>query len=380
MKLEQYQWTPARGWDRPPERSSLGASAQLALLFGRASLVESSRCAPLVHRTFPKAQLVGCSTGGEILGEQVGDDTLALTLVSFEHSRVETSRVTIGEDGSFAAGHEVVRRLDPRGLRHVFVLSEGLQVDSSAMVRGIDQALPPGVSVSGGFAADANRFEVSHVWSSGVPERDTVVAIGFYGERLRIGVSVTGGWGPFGPDRLITKSRGRVLYEFDGRPALALYKKYLGEHSIGLPATGLSFPLELRTGDAGDGRVLRSLLAVDEDAQSISFAGDVPEGATARFMVGHIEDLIDGSAEAATRSLAGFADVAPELSLIVSCNARRTVLKQRVDEEIEAVRSALGASTTLAGFYSYGEIAPPHVGVGTELHNETMTITNLAEV
>lgn len=179
-------------------------------------------------------------TGGEILNEQVGDDTLALTLVSFEHSRVETSRATISEDGSFAAGQEVVRRLAPRGLRHVFVLSEGLQVDCSAMVRGINEAVPSGVTASGGFAGDGNRFEVTHVWSSGCPERGTAVAIGFYGERLRIGVSVTGGWGPFGPDRVITKARGNVLYEFDGRPALALYKKYLGEHSIGLPATGLA--------------------------------------------------------------------------------------------------------------------------------------------
>jgi hypothetical protein len=177
---------------------------------------------------------------------------------------------------------------------------------------------------------------------------------------------------------LITKSRQNVLYEFDGRPALALYKQYLGEYAAGLPATGLMFPLELRIEPDGH-RVLRALLAVDEKEQSITFAGDVPEGSHVRFMVGHIEDLIQGTLAAAKSSCLPLANTPPELSLIVSCNARRAVLKQRVEEEVEAVREILGEGPVMTGFYSYGEIGPPHGGSGSELHNETMTITNFAE-
>jgi hypothetical protein len=273
----------------------------------------------------------------------------------------------------------VVRQLDPRGLKHVFVLSEGLQVDSSAMVRGVNAALPDGVTVTGGFAGDGNRLQITHVWCDGDPETSAVVALGFYGERLEIGVSVVAGWSPFGPDRLITKSRQNVLFEFDGRPALALYKQYLGEYAAGLPATGLMFPLEIRTGSDGS-RVLRSLLAVDDVEQSITYAGDVPEGSHARFMVGHIEDLIDGTLAAAKVGRQTLHAPHPELSLIVSCNARRSVLKQRVEEEIEAVRDAVGELTTMTGFYSYGEIAATEDGIPSELHNETMAITHFAEV
>jgi len=382
MKLEQFQWTTQRGWDRPPQSSALRDSAQLALLFGRGGLVSAQQCVSLVKDLFPRAHVFGCSTGGEIHGTRVDDESLALTLVSFEHSRVATARATIhGTAGSYAAGESLVQQLELNGLRHVFVLSEGLAVDSSSLVRGLNAALPAEVTISGGFAGDGNRFQTTHVWCDGEPESSAAVAIGFYGERLHVDVSVTGGWGPFGPDRLITRSTQNVLYEFDGRPALALYKQYLGEYAEGLPTTGLMFPLELRTGDgADDRRVLRALLAVSEEEQSITFAGDVPVGAFARFMVGHIEDLIDGTVAAANASIERSPSPSPELSLLVSCNARRAVLKQRVEEEIEAVRDAIGERTTFAGFYSYGEIAPPRDGAGCELHNETMAITNFSEV
>ena len=54
-------------------------------------------------------------------------------------------------------------------------------------------------------------------------------------------------------------------------------------------------------------------------------------------------------------------------------------VKQRVEEEVEAVRDVLGASVALAGFYSYGEISPFTPGAKCELHNQTMTITALSE-
>jgi hypothetical protein len=380
MKLDQYQWTSTTGWDRPLLSSPLCESAQLVWLFGNPRAVDIQRNLPLVRRAFPHAHVFGCSTGGEIRQTQVRDETLALTAMTFEHSHVATSRVTIRSvDESFAAGQQLVRQLNPQGLRHIFVLSEGILVNGSDLVDGINVAAPAGVSVSGGFAGDGDNLQKTHVWCDGEPEQRAAIAVGFYGQRLQIGVSVTGGWGPFGPDRLITKSNKNVLYEFDGRPALALYKQYLGDYASGLPVTGLMFPLELRTG-RGENRVLRALLAIDEATQSITYAGNVPEGAYARFMVGHIEDLIDGTLKAAQASRAAMQTAPASFSLLVSCNARRAVLKQRVEEEVEAVRDVLGSQAVLAGFYSYGEIGPPVTGGGSELHNETMTITNFAEV
>jgi hypothetical protein len=379
MKTEQSRWSADQGWQPPPSAWGLGDGARVVYIFGNPDPVSTSKCLDLVRRTYPNAHVIGCSTSGEIHDTSVTDNSVTLTAVAFEHSHVATSRVRIdGPDRSFDAGQTLIRQLASEGLRHVFVLSEGLKVNASELVKGIDSALPENVTISGGCAGDGNRLQNTHVWCDGEPEQSAAVALGLYGDRLNIGVAAIGGWKPFGPDRVITRSKGNVLYEFDGHPALALYKQYLGKYAEGLPASGLMFPLELRLGD-GQQSVLRALLAVDDAEQSITFAGDVPEGARARFMLGRIEDLISGTHFAAKETLTALGEFPPQLSLLVSCNGRRYVMKQRTEEEVEAVREALGSGPLLTGFYSYGEIAPAKGGASTELHNETMTITSISE-
>ncbi|HUB87532.1 MAG TPA: FIST N-terminal domain-containing protein [Verrucomicrobiae bacterium] len=377
MKTEQSQWSAEKGWQPLPSAGSLNGAAQVVFLFGGAKLLKQSDCLKTARKTYPNAVLFGCSTAGEIQGNHVSDETVALTAIAFEHTRVVAARTRIESPArSLEAGEQLARQFDPRGLRHVFVLSEGLKVNASELVDGMNSVLPSKATISGGCAGDGNRLQNTYVWCDGEPEESAAVALGFYGDRLRVGVSAIGGWKPFGPDRLITKSKYNVLYEIDHRPALALYKKYLGAFANELPASGLMFPLELR---AGDQRVLRALIGINEEEQSIIFAGNVPEGVYARFMVGHIEDLIDGTRLAAGESLQSLAKIEPQFSLLVSCNGRRYVLKQRIEEEVEAVREALGSRMVLTGFYSYGEIAPARSGGQCELHNETMTITSFSE-
>jgi hypothetical protein len=263
-------------------------------------------------------------------------------------------------------------------LVHVFVLCDGLNVNGSDLIRGLLSRLPKDVTASGGLAGDGARFGETLVFTAGAPRSGIAAAIGLYGRRLQVGLGSMGGWDPFGPDRLITRSRGSVLLELDGRPALALYKQYLGEHALGLPATGLRFPLVVREAAGGE-PLVRTILAVDEQQQSMTFAGDVPEGSWARLARANVERLVDGAIEAA-RTGRDSVENAAGLAILISCVGRKLVLKQRVEEEIEGVREIFGEQTALSGFYSYGEIAPFGPGALCELHNQTMTITAFTEV
>jgi hypothetical protein len=228
------------------------------------------------------------------------------------------------------------------------------------------------------MAGDGARFGETLVFQDDAPHPDTIAALGLYGRRLKVGFGSLGGWDSFGPDRLITKATANVLYELDGQSALGLYKQYLGEHAKGLPATGLLFPLSIRT-QSGETPVVRTILSIDEAAQSMTFAGDVPEGAYARLMKANFDRLIDGATGAARTSYQAIASITPELAILISCVGRKLVLKQRIEEEVEAVRDVLGAGAALTGFYSYGEISPFTPGARCELHNQTMTITALSE-
>ena len=377
MLTEQTRWTEARGWEPgPPGRLE---DPQLVLLFGGTSVLREQRYQDDVKWAYPGAHVMGCSTSGEICGTQVYDDSLVATAIQFTGTRISGARIKLDDvSSSFQAGVELARQLDQEELVHVFVLSDGLSVNGSELVAGLTSALPSNVTVTGGLSGDGARFQETLVFWDSAPEKGVVSALGLYGNHLRVGYGSLGGWDPFGPERLITRSKNNVLYELDGKSALQLYKTYLGEHAKELPASGLLFPLSLRTGESRV-PVVRTILAVDEDDQSMTFAGDMPEGAYARFMKANFDRLVDGAVGAAETSYQAIGSTSPELEVLVSCVGRKLILKQRIEEEVEGVRDVLGDRTVLTGFYSYGEISPFTPGARCELHNQTMTITTFSE-
>jgi len=377
MKTEQCIWTTATGWQ--PQPPGMLQSAQLVLIFASRAILEEEHLLQDLRQTYPEAQLLGCSTAGEIFGSAVFDDSLVCTAIHFEHTRVHGAKTTITcKKASFQAGVDLAQALPQDNLVHVLALSDGLQVNGSDLVRGLTSALPSGVKVTGGLSGDGSLFSKTLVTLNGPAKEKQVAVMGLFGQRLQVGYGSLGGWDPFGPERLITKSDGNILYQFDGTSALELYKQYLGRHAEGLPATGLLFPLSLRFKGRED-RLVRTILAIDEQEQSMTFAGDVPEGAYAQLMKANFDRLVDGAVGAAKLSYASIGSFQPELALLISCVGRKMILRQRVEEEVEGVQEILGSAATLAGFYSYGEISPQVNSRRCELHNQTMTITTFSE-
>ncbi|HOS98773.1 MAG TPA: FIST N-terminal domain-containing protein [Deltaproteobacteria bacterium] len=373
MKVEQYLYP-----EGIPEHTGR-LDAGLVLVFGATARIKEPGLMQRIRSIYPNARILGCSTAGEIMGTRVYDDTLVITAVSFEATTLKGSLVRVsGIDESYDAGRMTALALNGEGLRHVFVLSEGLNINGTELVAGIKDHLTPGATITGGLSGDGDRFGETYAFLDDEPATNTVAAIGLFGALLKVGYGSFGGWDPFGPERLITRSKGNMLFELDGKSALALYKQYLGEHAAGLPATGLLFPLSLRVRD-GSIPVVRTLLAVNEADQSMTFAGNMPEGAYARLMKANFERLIDGAVDAARTSSETLGTFNPELAILISCVGRKLILKQRVEEEVEGVSGILGAQAVYTGFYSYGEISPFSKGGKCELHNQTMTITALHE-
>ena len=377
MRTEQTRWIPRKGW-MPAPPGGLGADAQLVLLFGSPACLKQSAWQGEIASAYPNAHRLGCSTAGEIYGTEVTDETLVATAIAFEDTRLQGASLRLGEvSDSFQAGERLAKSLPTEELIHVLVISDGQNVNGSELVAGLTQHLPPGVTLTGGLAGDGDRFQETLVLWDGPPEPDQIAVLGLYGDRIRIGYGSLGGWDAFGPERVITRASGNILYELDQQPALALYKKYLGEYARDLPASGLLFPLSLRT-TAGES-VVRTILGVNEAERSLTFAGDMPQGGHARLMKANFDRLIDGAVGAAQTSYEAIGKTSPDLAILISCVGRKLVLKQRIEEEVEGVREVLGPGTVLAGFYSYGEISPFNPSAKCELHNQTMTITILSE-
>lgn len=378
MILEQITWNASKGWVRPLVSTGV-KKPQLVLVFASSSQFKSPEQLINLQALFPGAGFMGCSTSGEIAGTSVVDDSIVATAIEFEKSTISFVSVPVEtSEDSFSCGQTIIEQLPKEGLKHVFVLSDGLNVNGSELVRGLRTNLPSGVAVTGGLAGDGADFKETFILNeTGEPASHKVTAIGFYGENLHFGYGSFGGWDTFGIDRQVTKSKNNVLFEIDHQPALALYKSFLGESANGLPASGLLFPLSLRT-RADETPVVRTILSVNEDDQSITFAGDLPEGSFVRLMKANTDRLIQGAVRAAETTKVSDETSKPDLAILISCVGRKLVLKQMVEEEVEGACEILGSSY-ITGFYSYGEISPFSENAACELHNQTMTITTISE-
>lgn len=380
MKIVQKKWTPEHRWQSTTKPLE-GNNADLVFCFGdRDIFSKNGHYFDEVKQMYPSANIVSASTSGNILGTTLEDNCIALTAIAFEKSsKVEIRSMNIAEaESSFSVGKKLADLLPKEGLLHIFLLSDGHLVNGSELVKGITSEIPNSKLISGGLAGDGTRFEKTLVGANKQPKEGEIIAIGFYGKDLKIGIGSFGGWDPFGIERKITKSSNNVLYELDGKSALDLYKKYLGEQSKDLPSSAMLFPLAIRK-DENSLPVVRTILSINEHEKSMTFAGDIPEGWYAQLMKANFDRLIDGASIAASDCYEMLGKKPPELAILVSCVGRRIVLDQRTEEEIESVKEIFGEKACLTGFYSYGEIAPTMSKVGCELHNQTMTITTISE-
>lgn len=362
-------------------RALEGFDPALVLVFGATRYFETREVYEALRRRCPNAAIAGCSTAGEIRGREVLDGRCVVTAVAFDGARAVARATRLASMGdSYGAGRRLAQALPMQALRAVFMLGTGVRINGSALVRGALSGLPEGVSISGGLAADAGAF--TRTWTMG-PDGcadDRVVAVGLYGPELRLGYGSYAGWIPFGPARKVTRCADNVLYELDGERALDIYKRYLGEYAAGLPTSGLLFPFEMLGADLERRGIFRTILGVNELEGSLTLAGDIEPDGYLKLMHADAERLILGAETAAQAALVGAGEAPGRgLAILVSCVGRKLAMGSRVEEEVEAVVDQLGTGTAIAGYYSNGEIAGACFQGQCSLHNQTMTITWVAE-
>lgn len=348
----------------------------LVLVFAAPDIISEPAFFDALTSAYPSSTLAGCSTAGEIFHTQVTDNTAVISEISFSSSRcVVVSEKVNGPSDSNAAGASLANKMELPGLKGVIVFGPGVNVNGSAFVDGMSSVLGD-IPISGGLAGDKGVFEKTYILTPEGVDCSALSAVCLYGEALSIEHSSFGGWEPFGPLRKVTKHDENTLHELDGRPAVDLYKLYLGEYAKELPASGLYFPLEMiRPGNKQRG-IIRTIMSLDDQSGSLILAGDIDPEGYMRLMHASTDGLINGADAAA-------AQISPSgqlrLALLVSCVGRKMIMSDEVSEEVEAVKMRLGPSTMTTGFYSFGEICPCADTAKCFFHNQTMTLTVISE-
>lgn len=363
-----------------PERlSPLQAIApQLVLVFGSTRLFEHPELSSRLHTVFPDAVRVGCSTAGEISDQGTDDDSLLIHALHLDHGGLHVVHTRLsGMEDSEAAGRRMGEALLPHNVHTALVFAPGTNINGSSLIDGIT-AILLSTRVAGGLAGDGPHFRQTYTLHDRSIAGDQVVVIGFSSTHLQAGFGSYGGWKPFGPVRQVTRAQNNVLYELDGKPALSVYKRYLGEHAAQLPSSGLLFPFSMLSKDREEVGIIRTILAIDEEKGSLILAGDVFDNGYLQLMHANADSLVDGAIIAA--EAAALPGDSQGFVLLVSCVGRKLVMGGRTDEEVDAVIETLGKQHVYGGFHSYGEISPGNTQVGCNLYNQTMTVTFIREV
>jgi hypothetical protein len=366
-------------WQEISANSEAPNSYALALVFGDINDVKSPFLHKHIRALYPVADIIVASTSGEILGDRVFENSVVVTGVSFSKTKVRSVQKNLFDySSSFELGNDLFNALDTADLAGIFIVSDGQIVNGSELVDGLNKANVNNVPITGGLAGDNGVFSRTATGLNEMPGEGNVIGVGFYGKNFAMGHGHWAGWDEFGRERTITRSEKNVLYEIDGQSALGLYKEYLGKHAAALPGSALLFPLSISTEDK-NGKLVRTILSINEDENSMTFAGNMPVGSKVRLMKASFDKLIEGVYEATSLLVDQFKNEKPQLSILMSCVGRKLVLKQRVAEEVEAACAEFGPEVAVTGFYSNGEISPIFIGSECELHNQTMTLTSFCE-
>lgn len=352
----------------------------IALIFADRKLLEKEDFILATNQQFNDAEIIFCSTAGEINHLEITVGSAVCAWFRFDSTPFQIVTANIADyKNSFELGASVSKKLKQDDLRYVMIIADGNKINGDEILSGIQNILPQHVIISGGMAGDGVNFKKTIVGQPGNLRDGNVILLGLYGKYLKVGNGFSGGWDMYGPERQITKSSSNVLFEIDGENALDLYKKYLGKYADGLPSSALFFPISIKTNE-DDLFIVRTILSVDEQNKSMTFAGNMTEGATIRFMKSNADRLIHAAAEAGYKSIQALNNENADLAIIVSCIGRRLVLDNRTEEEVEAAIDKLNASTAVAGFFSYGEIVPDSNKRRSHLHNQTFSVTTFTEL
>ncbi len=380
MKIEQGLVSQSMEFQTIKTSAAFSAEkANLVFIFGEREIIENCKLYEKLRSIYTNAQIVICSTAGQLIDYNLMNNNIVVTAIEFEKTPIKISRYNLLEEESLLKlGERVQKEIITNDLSAIMVLSEGTYVNGTELVKELSKVTDPKVKIFGGIAGDSINFHKTLVGVNENPKEGEIAIIGFYGDHMKFGFGCEGGWTDFGPEREVTHSEKNVLYKIGDHFALDLYKEYLGQYADDLPGSALYFPLSMKE-NPNASPIVRTILSINEEEKSMTFAGDIPQGALVKLMKGNFDKLIDASFTAAKASVDA-SSKSPELVMAVSCVGRKIVLDNRIEEEIEIMKEIYGENAFLFGFYSYGEISPIVAHKSCELHNQTISIATMLEI
>jgi len=355
-------------------RGTLGdRSPQAGLLFAAVDM-EHAEMLEAIHEAYPDLALIGCTTDGEI-SSQGGflEDSVTLVLFAAEPGQIAAGLGRdVAADPVRATSEAVAAARAGLGGDASFCITtpESLTTSGVTILEGLKAALGKAFPIFGGLAGDQWRIQQTYQFF-GTEVLSDAVPLLLFGADVLFAHAVDSGWKPVGHQRIVSRVEGNVVFELDDEPVLDFYERYLGAQRYEMVSA--EYPLAVFAED-GSGYYLRSAFQMDAESRSIAFFGDVPAGSTVQLTETTSDAIIEAARTATKRALDAYPGSEPRGILVFSCAARKAILGVNTERELTAVEAGLTEPLPVAGFYTYGEIAPLRAGGETHFHNATFSI------
>ena len=200
MKIEQKKFSKSNGWEAIRNDDFNSKTSDLVILFGSKELLKDESLYNDMRQKYPTADIIMNSTSGEIMDVQVNDESISLTAIKFNKTKLKTGSEKLSlHKNSFDAGSSLARQIDPVNLKNVLVIADGQLVNGSELIDGLQSVFSKDVIITGGLAGDGSSFQTTLVGLNNSPSEGMIISVVVYGS-LVVTYGSVGGWDSFEAD------------------------------------------------------------------------------------------------------------------------------------------------------------------------------------
>ena len=333
------------------------------------------------------APLSGCSAEGTINGDEADESgfSVVVTAISSDELRWTNGLARGLEDDARAVGQQVAQDLLPdlsADTIGLFVFPDGLiTLTLENFFAGLEENLSTVQFLplwGGGAGNNLDTEGPTYQYCD-----DEVVSGGIsyalLSGKAQAGWAISHGLVPIGGERIVTRSKGNVIYEIDDKPAVEVLKEYLPEHALIEERDWMRYAISLALCFRApcymkdEEYVVRGVPALRMADGSIIVQTEVSEGTSVWFSSRDKEKMITGLDRMAAQIKEQLGDEKPKLVFQFECLTRgKTMLREQEKLRLlKRFRQSVGPEAPWAGFYTIGEIGP------VEEHNDLHLFTSV---
>jgi hypothetical protein len=341
--------------------SELGNEAKLIIVFSSVNFAKPELLEG-VKSVAKNAQIIGCSTGGEIINNEVGEGMVVVMAIDTDQIDFICDYQEDIKGKEREAGRKLAKNIKEKtkkGLKSLMILSDGL-VNGQELIEGVQEILGKYFPIVGALSGDNFQFKQTYQYFNEKVLTNCVVGVGFAG-KFSFGASLGHGWRPISLSKTVSEGKDFNIEKIEKDSALSFYQEYLGNNSQmlikePLSIISLNYPLGFEV-EGSEKFIIRTVVSANQKG-TLTCAGPIIKNGKARLMLSEIDNGINAAKEITKEALEAMKGQNSKIALVFNCICRFRLFGPTKQKEISSIREIIGENVPLIGFYSYGEIGP----------------------